>query len=152
MSMRTIRNVAVLLIAIALSFASAFARDNRKEHGRAGDGGRHHERMERRVEHRRWERSRTREHWQNQRERWRAEHARNNHHPNGWNHGNKTGWGGNSVPPGQAKKDDGRMPFHQNGNRTSASPTRIYPSTGGTHSPSNTSTVAQRWPDAHGKK
>ena len=109
MSTAILKRVALLIVAVAISITPALARDGRHEHRRERE---RHERMERRTEHRRWEQSRTREHWRHQRERWAAEHRREEHRPNGWDHGRKTGWGGNDVPPGQAKKDYRNTSFH----------------------------------------
>jgi hypothetical protein len=133
MSTTSLRNLALVLIALAVSFSSAFAHEEKHEHRQGRERTERREHFEKRAEHRNWERSRTREHWQHQRSRWQAEHRRNEHRPNGWDHGRKTGWGGNNVPPGQAKKDGGNVPFHPvdhsgrdrgwTGNRTNANNT-----------------------------
>ncbi len=124
MSTATLRKAALLIVAVAVFGSSAFARE---PHDNKRDDRERHERMERR-EHRerferaraeerrrereRWERRREEERRRHERERWEAEHRRDEHHPNGWDHGKKNGWRGNDVPPGQAKKIDGHQEFH----------------------------------------
>ena len=134
MSTTSLRNLALVLIALTVSFSSAFAHEDKRVHQHARARAEHREHSDRRVEHRNWERSRTREHWRQQRTRWEAQHRANEHRPKGWDKGHKTGWGGNNVPPGQAKKDAGSVPAHSPdrsgqphtwaGNRGSASNTQ----------------------------
>jgi Ni/Co efflux regulator RcnB len=123
MSTTSLRNLALVLIALTVTFTSAFAHEEKHEHRQGRDRAEHHEHFEKRSDHRNWERSRTREHWQHQRTRWQAEHRGNEHRPSGWDHGQKQGWRGNSVPPGQAKKDGGKLPFHPAGNHVNSNNT-----------------------------
>jgi hypothetical protein len=133
MSTTSLRNLALVLIAVTVSFSSAFAHEEKHHEMRGRERAEHRENVQQRAEHRNWEHSRTREHWQHQRTRWQAEHRGQVNRPNGWDRGRKTGWGGNNVPPGQAKKNSGSVPFHPadhsgrdrrwTGNRTNANNT-----------------------------
>jgi len=104
MSKHLFRNGAALLIVIALALTSAFAREDRHDHGRPAYRE-SHQHMQHAADHRRWERSRAHEHWRQQHRRWRAEHSRHDRRPDGWNHGQKTGWHGNNVPPANANSN-----------------------------------------------
>ncbi len=160
MSTATLRKAALLIVAVAVFGTSAFAHEERREHRR--DGRERHERMERRDHRERFERDREREHWRRERERreherWAAEHRRYEHHPNGWDHGRKTGWHGNDVPPGQAKKYDGNPQFHGPAHDRSdydsdrSHHNQVRPASSGSNG-SNRNATAERWRAMMGRK
>jgi hypothetical protein len=116
MSTGWFRKAVVLVAGIALSAGMAFARDHRSD-------GRQHQRRENIRQERRWNRrsdhrwEARRDHYRDrqrfERERWRErrEHDRGrwtrrqtHNTPQGWTNGNKKGWNGGSVPPGQEKR------------------------------------------------
>lgn len=127
MNKRRIRNVIVLLVSLGLSAGYALAerhdggrgdRDHnvRREASRRHEVREHRENRFRETRRHDWERDRhmrgERERIEHERrarfererrERWEREH-RADRRPPGWDKGKKVGWGGHSVPPGQASK------------------------------------------------
>lgn len=115
MSRKLFRTLAAMLLGLALTGSSAFARNDKHDgdhdrgHGRivrAGDRGRDHDRDDRRFR-----RDRDGDHDRDRFRRVRhGDRDRNPHSRSGWDNGHKTGWHNSALPPGQNRTPGNNRP------------------------------------------